>query len=100
MPDEGAVGGGSGDAAAGGQPHRSDPVLAPQPQDLLLDHGGVQEHDGDQRQRENGDVRPRLTDRLAAPQQQEVTIAPDGSAQSLSIGHREIKAQGQYDKSY
>ena len=34
---EDAVGGGSGDAAAGCQPHGTDPVFAPQPQNLCLD---------------------------------------------------------------
>jgi hypothetical protein len=34
------VGSGGGDACAGGQPHRSDAVLAPQPHDLSFDRGG------------------------------------------------------------
>ncbi|GDY68843.1 hypothetical protein SAV14893_082360 [Streptomyces avermitilis] len=34
-----AVSGGGGDAASGGQPHRSDAVLAAQAHDLLLDDG-------------------------------------------------------------
>lgn len=40
VPDQDAVGGGRGDTGAGGQPHRPDPVLAPQPHDLPFDRGG------------------------------------------------------------
>jgi hypothetical protein len=36
-PDEDAVGGGGGDAAPGGQPYRSDAMLAPQAHDALLE---------------------------------------------------------------
>lgn len=40
VPDEDAVSGGSGDAATGGQPHRTEPVFAPQAHHLLFDRGG------------------------------------------------------------
>jgi hypothetical protein len=39
MTAQDAVRGGGGDVASGGRPHRSDAVLGPQAQDLLLDGG-------------------------------------------------------------